>query len=331
MSQIFGAWQYYASKTQEPLEKMYGPMRAFLQVNLQSKIHQQTGFGYLSSYNALEPVYKTLPVFLQEEQVLFTAQGRIDNRAEISQYLNLKITDTDETFILKAWLLWGKNSVHKLKGEWSFAVFDYNAQELFIGRDTMGYTSIYYYIDESGFYFSSSLKSILGLPNYKKDLNEAHFIEKLTLWKNADHETPTHTFYQKIFSLPNAHTLTVKNKAVSINKYWQPQSIPLRHYKNKQDYVDEMLELLTSAVKARLRSDRAVASMLSGGLDSSTVSYIAAELLKTQNTPLTTLSHVPLFAAELLKNEQRHRSMLDETPFVKEVARASGNLIPHFI
>ncbi|MGC4231536.1 MAG: asparagine synthase-related protein [Niabella sp.] len=331
MSLFLGSWQYMeGSSPAFALQQMYDAIALFSNLSPRFSIHQQTGFGHLLTDNTPEAKYENLPVFLQQEQILFTSQGRIDNREQLARHLSLSINRQypDGEEMLQAYLRWGKDCVHHLRGDWSFAVFDYKKQELFIARDPMGYTAIYYYQDNSGFYFSSSIKSLLALPNYQKRVNEAQLVRKLALWRNNDTDTAHDTFYKDIYSLPIAHTLTVKDKKTTLKKYWEPQNIPLRHYKDKQNYADEMLGLLTVAVKARLRSSKPVASMLSGGLDSSTVSFIAADLLKSQNKPLTTLSHIPLFAAELLKDQQGVRSTLDETSFINAVAGESGNIRP---
>ena len=331
MGLFLGSWQYMeGSSPAFALQQMCYAVTLFPNLSHRFNIHQQTGFGHLLTDNTPEAIYENLPVFLPQEQILFTAQGRIDNREQLARHLGLSINRRypDGEVMLKAYLRWGKDCVHHLRGDWSFAIFDYKEQELFIAREPIGYTAVYYYQDDSGFYFSSSIKSLLALPNYQKRLNEVQLVRKLALWRNNDTNTAHDTFYKDIYSLPIAHTLTVKNKKTTIKKYWEPQNIPLLHYKDKQNYADEMLELLTVAVKARLRSSKPVASMLSGGLDSSTVSFIAADLLKLQNIPLTTLSHIPLFAAELLEDQQGLRSTLDETPFINAVAGSSGNIRP---
>ena len=279
------------------------------------------------TYNTPEARYETQPIYLPEEQLLFTAQGRIDNRAELASQLSLAINDQypDGNIILKAWLRWDRQCVKHIKGNWSFAVFNYKEQELFLARDPIGYTSLFYYQDDTGFYFSSSKKSLLALPNYQKQLNELYFVQQLSLWD--DTKNLNETYYSNIYSLAQGHSLTVKNKTISIQRYWQPENIALNHYKNKKQHVHEMLELFTNAVKVRLRSCQPVASMLSGGLDSSSVSFIAAQLLGACQ-PLTTFSHVPFYTTELMNDPKSKFRTLDETPLIQEVARAAGNIQP---
>lgn len=331
MSLFVGYWQYIKKlDLTDTIQRMYKALAQLPHVSQDFHIQDQVGFGHILTYNTPEAVHEKMPVFLSQEQLLFVAQGRIDNRPQLFKRLGIRLNDNypDGKIILQSYLKWGKECVHELRGDWSFAVFDYKEQELFLARDPMGYTTIYYYQDDSGFYFSSSIKSLLALPHYKKQLNEEYFTRKLTLWKSHDTDVAHHTFYKDIYLLPVARTLLVKDKNAAIEKYWQPQNTTLRYYKNKQDYADEMLELFTAGVQARLRSYQPVASMLSGGLDSSTVSYIAADLLKLQNKPLTTFSHVPLFTDELMRDKKKELQVLDESPFILEAVAASGNIKP---
>ncbi len=329
MGLIFGYWQYQKDLPDFTLDKMYDAVKHFPHIRHQVNIRQHIGHGHILTDNTPEAIYETMPVFLNQEQILFTAQGRIDNRKQLAAQLSLDINDeyADGTIMLKAYLQWGKACVHHLRGDWSFAVFEYKENELFVARDPMSYTSIYYLQDDTGFYFSSSVKSLLALPNYRKQLNEEHFVRKLTLWTDNIYSTRG-TFYQNINTLPTAHSITVRNKVVSIKKYWEPLNIPIRYYKNKQDYAEEMSGLFQLAVQSRLRSSKPVASMLSGGLDSSTVSYVAADILKTQNKLLTTFSHVPQFDTALLHDKHKEKKILNETPFIKAVVNASGNIHP---
>ncbi|MCH5715063.1 asparagine synthetase B family protein [Niabella hibiscisoli] len=265
MSLIWGFCNYQNDDDGMLIHKqMYDPIKDFPHSKHHFETQRNVGAGHMLVANTPEAVYENLPIYLKQEQVLFTAQGRIDNRVELAGKLGLKIDDrcTDGTLILQSYLKWKRDCVQYLKGDWSFAVFDYSDQALFIARDQMGYTSLYYYQDETGFYFSSSIKSILSLPSYKRRLNELHFVRHLTLW---DDSIDKHgTYFQDIFSLPIAHMLSVKNRKVSQERYWHPKNISISYRKNKQDYADEMLHLFQSAVKARLRSHKPVASMLSG-------------------------------------------------------------------
>ena len=330
MSLIFGIIQHDDTADDHIIQKMYEPLKNFPQEKYSKVVQNNVAFGKILTYGTPEDIFDNLPVYLSEQNIVFTAQGRIDNRDELARNLNLSQTEklSDSFFMLQAYLKYGEALQHHLKGDWSLAVYHFNTKELFITRDTMGYTALYYYQNEKYFAFSSSIKSILALPDFKKELNEEYFVSALTLWKKDESKLDNETIFQHIFHVPNGHVFRYKNKITSTVKYWPPENVKEIHYKNKQDYADEMLEIFTHAVDVRLRSYKPVASMLSGGLDSSTVSYIAADILKKQNKPLTTFSHVPLYKTELLNDPLANKRVLDETPFIEAIAKASGNINP---
>lgn len=315
------------------IDRMYAPLKDFPQEKFHKIEHDEAAFGKILNYGTPEDVYDQMPVYLSEQNILFTAEGRIDNREELARNLNLSKTETlsDSYFMLQAYLKYGEEVQHKLKGDWSLAVYNFNSKDLFIARDTMGYTAIYFYQTKQYFAFSSSIKSILNLPDFKKQLNEEYFVSALTLWIPTGKEENNETIFQNIFYVRNGHTLQLKDRKIIHSKYWPPENIIEKHYKNKQDYADEMLELMYNAVSVRLRSYKPVASMLSGGLDSSTISYIAADLLKQQNKSLTTFSHVPLFKKELQYHPLAKKRVLDETPYINAVVETSGNINPQFL
>lgn len=315
------------------LQAMYTPLKDFPQVRFDKISVDEASFGKILNYGTPEDVFDSQPVYLSEQNILFTAQGRIDNRDELAKVLGIKANDavSDSYFILKAYLKYGEEVQHKIKGEWSLAVYNYNKKELFLARDTQGYTVLFFLKTDKYFAFSTSLKSILALPFFKKELNEEYFVSALSLWKVREKFISNETFYQNVFYLQGGFLLKFKNREFTINQYWPPENICETHYKNKQDYADEMSDLIYKAVERRLRSYKPVASMLSGGLDSSMVSYIAADLLKKQNKALTTYSHVPLYKQALLNDPTAQERVLDETPFIEATVRASGNINPQYL
>mgnify|MGYP000854689494 CR=1 FL=1 len=330
MSLIYGCWLY---GKRSPDDSDESGLKLFEDYKKNSLIEGSLKFGHIAVPNTNNTTPQRYPTHLTEDGLFFTAQGRIDNAETLSQqWRQPRNAETaDGSFILNAYLKWGKECVTKLRGDWSFAAFDFKKNELFLARDQMGYTAIYYYQDQTGFYFSSSIKYILQLPCYKKAVNEEYFVQSLTLWDYFTESSNHLTLYNNIYVLPLAHSLTVTDKNIKIEKYWHPENIKHRYYKRRQDYADEMLELFTQAVQYRLKGYPRVAGMLSGGLDSSAVCFVAAGLLKRENKVFTTFSHVPLFSKQLEIDSIAKRSIPDETPNILAVAKAAGNINPIFL
>src|SRR5258708_21977460 len=128
------------------------------------------------------------------------------------------------------------------------------------------------------------------------------------------------TFYQGILRLPPAHSMTVSRTGVPLKPYWALDATREIRYRSNEEYADAFREIFTEAVRCRLRSAYPVGSMLSGGLDSSSVVCVARELLAGQgNGRLHTFSAVFDDVPEC-----------DESVYFKAVA-AQGGLAPHYV
>ena len=334
MSMLFGLLSLTDDEVNsELLGCMMQPLIAMPHQESDQICHQEVGFGRVLRYQTSEDIYDSQPIFDSSSNILFTAQGRIDNREELA--IDLNIVDpsqaSDSFFMWKAFQKYGKSVQEKLKGDWSLAVYDFHQKELFLSRDTLGYTALYFYQTDRFFSFSTSIKSILALPFFQKELNESYFTSFFSLWNLTSLVEGNETLFKQVFYLKGGCSLTFKNREVKIQSYWPSADRSEIIYKNKQDYSDRMAELIYASVKARLRSHLPVASMLSGGLDSSMVSYIAADVLKQQNTQLATYSHVPLFKEELIVNSRANSRVLDETPYIEALVKASGNIVPTYL
>lgn len=331
MSIILGAWNYENSSENRPLSIMQDALSDLPHQSRQSVFREQVEFGHFLTYNTPESINENMPLYLSESNVLITSEGRIDQRPVLLSQLNLEAGKaySDGFIISQSYKKWGKACVNYLQGNWSLAIFDLTSKELFLAVSPTGFATLFYHQNDKGFYFSSSIKSILALPGYQKKLNELHFVRFLTMWD--DTQTEQDTYFHNIYNLPLGHLLTVKNKKIVVQKYWHPQNIAIQNNKNAKDYHVTMLELLTQSVHDRLRSHTPVAAMLSGGLDSSTVAYIAADILRKQNITLPTFTHTPLFKENLLSTEINKTRIIDETPLVMDIAQASGNINPTFL
>ena len=128
-----------------------------------------------------------MPKWIEEAHVLFVAEGRIDNRDDLFQLLDIQnekqaiIPDGD--LIFKAYQKWGEKCVDRLLGKWSLAAFNTGTQKLFIACDKWDYTSIDYYVDDKVFAFSTSSKGLFPLPFITKEIDELKIARQLVVWQ----------------------------------------------------------------------------------------------------------------------------------------------------
>ncbi len=187
---------------------------------------------------------------------------------------------------------------------------------MFCARDHFGVKPFYYYRSDRLFAFASEIKGLLCVPDVPHRLNEVRVADYLVPMFD-DKEI---TFYQGILRLPPAHSMTVSRTGVQLKPYWALDATREIRYRSNEEYADAFREIFTEAVRCRLRSAYPVGSMLSGGLDSSSVVCVARELLAGQgNGRLHTFSAVFDDVPEC-----------DESVYFKAVA-AQGGLEPHYV
>src|SRR5262249_13351427 len=114
----------------------------------------------------------------------------------------------------------------------------------------------------------------------------------------------------------------------SKDQFWNPANIADVRFKRDHDYVEAFQERLDAAVKARLRSRRVPCASITGGLDSSSIAVVAADMLAASGNKLNTFTAVP--EVGFVKEDVRGR-YFDETPYVIQIAKANPNIVAHFI
>ena len=120
----------------------------------------------------------------------------------------------------------------------------------------------------------------------------------------------------------------MRGASFSKDRFWDPENIADVSFKSDHEYVEAFQERLDAAVKARLRSCRPPCATITGGLDSSSIAVIAADMLAAEGKKLNTFTAVP--EAGFVKDEIRGR-YFDETPYVRQIAQFNPNIIPHFV
>jgi len=187
--------------------------------------------------------------------------------------------------ILDAYATWGDACVDHLVGDFSFAIWDASRGRLFCARDFMGIRQLYYARTAEALIVASSIGPILRHPGVSGALEESAMAKFLIGGAN---EFPVDTFYSQIKRLPPGHTLSWDGERVTIRRYW---SLPLDgaiRYRDRRDYIAHFREVFDRAVADRLRGVDGAAAMMSGGLDSTSVSVTAQRTLSTPLRAYTT-------------------------------------------
>ncbi|HEV8428411.1 MAG TPA: asparagine synthase-related protein [Pyrinomonadaceae bacterium] len=224
------------------------------------------------------------------------ATARIDARDELIAKLKIHEPLTDAELILHAYKAWGDECVKHLIGDFAFAIWD--GKQIFCARDHFGVKPFFYTHVGGNFNFSSTLNELRRDESVSNTLNEIAVGDYLLFGVNQDNST---TIFKDIQRLPPGHTLTVVNNEFRIRRYWMP-SVPAEvRFRDGESYVERFSELLSQAIKDRLRAERVAISM-SGGLDSTSLAAIASKHAEVAGFTVVYDSLIP--------DEERHYSSL---------------------
>ncbi len=226
------------------------------------------------------------------------ADARLDEPAALREALELPAEpengdDPAAGLILQAWLRWGENCVERIDGDFAFAVRDPRHDCLFLARDRMAGRPLYlHHIPGRLLVFGSTSHAVLAHPRVPREINEARIADFLV--EGLEGVDFTSTFHQAVERHPPAHALLVTRQKHRLRRYWRLEpgrSGPLPQ--GDDAWAEALTEALERAVARRLAGPARVGSMLSGGLDSTSLALIAGQQLHAAGKgPLPTFSAI---------------------------------------
>jgi asparagine synthase (glutamine-hydrolysing) len=242
------------------------------------------GFGHTLLRTTDEAEHEHQPLTL-DGRVWIVADARVDARGELiaklktqGQTATLDVPDVE--LILRAYLAWGEACVENLLGDFGFGIWDGPKRRLFCARDHMGVKPFYYAHLGDCVIFSNTLNCIRMHPAVSDRLNDLAIADFLLFECNHDSAT---TSFADIQRIPPAHcaswSASCGKDGHSLRRYWSlPIDEPL-FYSRLDDYTDHFRDLTRTVVKDRIRTNR-IGIFMSGGLDSTTLAAIAAEVVR---------------------------------------------------
>jgi asparagine synthase (glutamine-hydrolysing) len=178
-------------------------------------------------------------------------------------------TASDTEVLLRAYLQWGLSFVDRLNGMYAFALWDPRRRRLVLGRDRMGIKPLHYHLTPTGVLFASEPKALLIHPAVSADVDAAGLREALSLVR-----TPGRSVLRDVAELRPGHLRVVEPAGARQVRYW---ALPAReHVEDLPATIRHVRELLADVLERQLIADVPLCTLLSGGLDSSAVSVLAA-------------------------------------------------------
>jgi asparagine synthase (glutamine-hydrolysing) len=255
---------------------------------------------------------------------IITADLRLDNRDELLAHAGISRTEAaewpDSRLLLTAWEKLGDDVWAMLRGPFAAAIWDPRGRCMTLARDHLGLNVVTWHKGRGFFAFASMPNALFAFDNVPRELCEEKLADFLVL-NHADHAT---TMYRDVFRVPPAHILRVKSDgSIGQHRYWLPADIkPLRR-RSDADYADGLRECLDLAVRRQMRSIHPIGCLLSGGLDSSSVSVLAARALGENNQRLAAFTGVP---GRDFDGPVPDGCYADETPYVEAIRKKTGNI-----
>lgn len=234
--------------------------------------HIQFGFRRLSIID-IESGHQ--PLTYENERYWIIFNGEVYNYVELREELLKEgltfATNSDTEVIIALYSHLKEKAVEKLRGMFSFVIWDKQEQSLYGARDPFGIKPFFYFEDGERSFFASEKKSIL-LALENDVLNYDSLQHYLTYQFVPEPETMS----AGIHKLEPGHYFTKKiGSPMDIKRYWKAQFSPVQ--KSEPDFIKEIKDVLFDSVKMHMRSDVPVGSFLSGGIDSSIIASIAKE------------------------------------------------------
>ncbi|MER7415123.1 MULTISPECIES: asparagine synthase (glutamine-hydrolyzing) [Streptomyces] len=235
-------------------------------------------------------------------------------RRELASRGHRFTTDSDTEVVLRAYLEWGAALAERLNGMYAFAIWDSRSRQLVMVRDRMGIKPFYWYETSDGVLFGSEPKAILANPLARREVGLDGLRELFAFVK-----TPGHAVWEGMREVEPGTVVTVDSNGPRTHTYWELET--RAHTDSKDDTIAHVRELMDDIVRRQLVSDVPRCTLLSGGLDSSAMTALAARQLRESGE--TVRSFAVDFVGQTENFVPDEMRGTPDTPFVHDVARDS--------
>lgn len=233
-----------------------------------------------------------------ENKYTIVYNGELYNTEEVRAGLLQKgytfTSYSDTEVLLTAYMEYGKDCVNYINGIYAFGVWDEKNQELFLARDPLGVKPLFYAFKNNSLVFGSEIKTILAHPDIEPIVDREGLLELMSLGPSRKLGGG---IFKEINELPPAYSMVYNEKGMLINEYWKLEA--KEHEQDVNETTSYLRDLLVDAIEGQLVSDVPVCTFLSGGLDSSFISYVTAHAFRRNNK-----ANLNTFSVDYLENDK---------------------------
>lgn len=265
------------------------------------------------------------PLHHQDSGTRLVFDGRLDNRDELARELGLPPAEAallaDSGLALQAILRWDSGAPEHFVGDFAMACWRAGEQQLWLARDPLGHRPLFWHRQPGFFAFASLPKALFAIPGVPRAVCEERLADLLALIPMTGPES----FYKDICRVEPGQVVTLQGGQVSSRRYHAFDPQRELHLASDDDYLEAFREKLEQAVASQLRASGSIASHLSSGFDSSTVTALAARQLQQagRGQRLTAYTAVPRPGYDGPVPRGRHA---DESPGARALAARFGNI-----
>jgi asparagine synthase (glutamine-hydrolysing) len=221
------------------------------------------------------------PMATKDERYVLTYNGEVYNfaelRAELEALGHSFRSRSDSEVVLQAWAEWGEGALTRFNGMFAFGIWDAHRKELVLARDRYGIKPLYYTEQGEWLIFASEIKAILLHPALRAKMDTAALVEYFT-FQNIFTDR---TLFEGVKVLPPGSSLRVslRDRSIRTTRYWDYEFCEPDRPAEEESYLEEVDRLFRQAVRRQLVSDVDVGAYLSGGMDSGSITALAAAQL----------------------------------------------------
>ncbi|MFD3657733.1 asparagine synthase (glutamine-hydrolyzing) [Streptomyces sp. NPDC058620] len=254
---------------------------------------------------------------------VLTYNGELYNYRELRRELTARghtfRTGSDTEVILRAHLQWGADAPRRFNGIFAYALWDARREELHLVRDHLGVKPLFWHTHRTGLVFGSEPKAVLAHPSFEAALDAEGIAELFAL---PAAPTAGHGVFRGLREVLPGEVVTTSRTGTRTTRYWQPAAYVHPH--GAEDTVAYVRELLADTVDRQLLSDVPLCTLLSGGVDSSAVTALAAQARERAGQGKVTSFSVD-FPGSADRAPDEWRTSAD-APFVQAASEHIGTL-----
>ncbi|GGF15690.1 asparagine synthetase B [Halobacillus andaensis] len=281
----FVGWVNTQSREEEKLlmiDKMAETIKHRGPDDYQKWVKGPAGFGH-QRLIVVDPKGGIQPMVRQAngEEYVLCYNGELYNTDEVRNQLKAKgwtfRGHSDTEVVLVSYMEWGEACLDHFNGIFAFSVWEVHKQRLFLARDRLGVKPLFYSEQKDGLLFASEMKAILAHPQKQARIAEEGILEILTLGPSR---TPGHGVFEGIHEVRPGFCAIWHQGTFAVKRYWNVASDA--HHSSFKETVEQVRQLFIDAVERQLVSDVKLGTFLSGGVDSSAITSIAADHYKKE-------------------------------------------------